>query len=338
MKKLYKYIGVICCMSLILPGCGKYETAEQEIVNQLEVEVEKEEQEIVLGLSVDQNFESRVGVTDAIKETADDLGYVVVELIADGDAQTQNMQVLEFVEIEVDAILVCAVDQNLIEKSLEVANEAGIPIVAFDRNLPDSGSIDTYVGPDSIEDGAMCATVMLESFEDVQGTIYVLELVGALNDQNGIDRSKGWNEVIATNSNIKVVQMPTDWDVNSATEAIQSAFQAIPEIKAIFCSTDSFVPSCDEILSSLDLNAEVGEEGHVFINGINGSREGYAGLINNEIDGIVVMNLETIGIETVHQAVKLINGEEVDDEILVQSTYYTNEEAEKNSEYIWGAW
>lgn len=324
---------MLLCIS---QGCAKQDSVESVDVQDEEENV-VQEQIITLGLSVDQEFDSRIGVTDSIKETADQLGYEIIELIADGDAQTQNMQILEFVEKEVDAILVCAVDQNMVEDSLVVAKEAGIPIVAFDRNLPDSEAIDTYVGPNSIEDGQMCALAMLEYFEDVQGTIYVLELVGALNDQNGIDRSKGWNDVIVENPNIKIIQMPTDWDVDSATEAIQSAFQAIPAIKAIFCSTDSFVPSVDNILSSLDLDIEVGDEGHVFVNGINGSQDGYNGLINNEIDGVMVMNLETIGIETVYQAEKLINGEEVAEEILVQSTYYTNENALENSENIWGS-
>lgn len=338
MKNCKIYIMVIGIMFLLL-GCQQEETVmeqnDEEVVEEVEEVVEAS---VVLGLSVDQEFDSRIGVTDAIKEEASKLGYEVVEAIADGDAQTQNMQILQFVEEDVDAILVCAVDQNIIEDSLEVASDAGIPIVAFDRNLPDSEAIDTYVGPDSIADGVMCATALLEAMGEVQGTIYVLELVGALNDQNGIDRSTGWNEVVSTNPNIKVIQMPTDWDEDSATEAIQSAFQAIPAIKAIFCSTDSFVPCAKDILSDFDKDIAVGEEGHIFVNGINGSRDGYEALINNEIDGIVVMDLETIGVETVDLAQLLINGEEVPEENLVPSTYYTNENAQENSEYIWGAW
>ncbi len=336
MKK-YKISIMVIGIFLLLLGCQQKEAVMEQ--NEFEDEIEEViETSIVLGLSVDQEFDSRIGVTDAIKEEASKLGYEVVEAIADGDAQTQNMQILQFIEEEVDAILVCAVDQNIIEDSLEVASDAGIPIVAFDRNLPDSQSIDVYVGPDSMEDGVMCATAMLEDMDEVQGTIYVLELVGALNDQNGIDRSTGWNEVVSTNPNIKVIQMPTDWDEDSATEAIQSAFQAVPAIKAIFCSTDSFVPCVKDILSDFDKDIVVGEEGHIFVNGINGSSDGYEALINNEIDGIVVMDLETIGKEAVDMAQMLINGEVVPEEILVPSTYYTNENALENSEYIWGAW
>ncbi len=336
MARLWKSIIMVSAALLVLQGCGTNtldEIEETVVVNVIE-EVEEEK---VIGLSVDQEFDSRIGVTDAIKATAEELGYEIIESIAEGDAQTQNMQILEFVEKEVDVILVCAVDQNLVEESLVVVEEAGIPIVAFDRDLPDSEFVECYIGPDSVKDGEMCAEALLENFAGQQGTIYVLELVGALNDQNGIDRSKGWNDAIAGHTNIRVIQMPTDWDVDSATEAIQSAFQAIPEIQAIYCSTDSFVPSVKEILSGLKIDVIVGEEGHIFVNGINGSEEGYEALINNEIDGIVVMDLETIGKESIYVVDMILNGEDVPEKILVPSTYYTNENAEENSEYIWGA-
>lgn len=336
MARLWRSIIVASVVLLFLQGCGDDtldEIEERTVINANE-EVEEEK---VIGLSVDQEFDSRIGVTDAIKATAEEMGYEIIELIAEGDAQTQNMQILEFVEKEVDAILVCAVDQNLIEESLEIVADAGIPIVAFDRDLPDSEFVECYIGPDSVKDGMMCAETLVENFAGEQGTIYVLELVGALNDQNGIDRSKGWNDVIASYPNIKVIQMPTDWDVDSATEAIQSAFQAVPAIKAIYCSTDSFVPSVEEILSGLKKDVPVGEEGHIFVNGINGSEDGYQALINNEIDGIVVMDLETIGEESIYVVDMILNGEEVPEEILVPSNYYTNENAQENSEYIWSA-
>ncbi|MFI3172320.1 MAG: sugar ABC transporter substrate-binding protein [Eubacteriales bacterium] len=331
---------------LLLQGCTindtNKDTGQYGVDSGMEEQVQDENGDTtkVIGLSVDQEFDSRIGVTTAIKESAAEKGYMILEFIAEGDAQTQNIQIEELVELEVDSILVCAVDQDEIEESLVLAEEAGIPIVAFDRDLPNSISIDAYVGPDSLYDGKICGEALVEALEDVlqtEETIYVLELVGALNDQNGIDRSKGWNEVLENIPQIEVIQMPTDWDEDSAAEATQNAFQAVSDIKAVFCSTDSFVPYVNEVLTKLGLTTLVGEENHIFINGVNGSSDGYQAVIAGEIDGFMVMNLEEVGITAVELADKLMKGEEVDKITLVESTYYTHETAEINSGLIWGA-
>ncbi len=292
---------------------------------------------IVLGLSVDQKFESRVGVTDAIKAEAEAKGYEVVELIADGDSQTQNSQVETLINQGVDAILVCAVDQNTIETALMKAESEGIPVVAFDRNLPESAAMDAYVGPDSLADGQACGEAMGEALKDA-GAVKVLDLVGALNDQNGIDRSAGFQEaLLAQNPDIEIIEVATDWDTQTALEGTQNAFQANPDIVGVFAGTDSFIPGVITVLKDSGNTALVGEDGHVFVNGVNGSADGYNATVAGQADGFLVMGLTGTGVKAVELAVALINGETVEKVNLIPGNYYTSENAEENKDSIWGA-
>lgn len=293
--------------------------------------------DIVLGLSVDQQFESRVGVTDAIKEEAAARGYSVDEVIADGDAQTQNSQIETLINKQVDALLVCAVDQNTIETALLKAKQAGIPVVAFDRDLPDSVALDAFIGPDSLSDGRECGKAMAEALAGMDAPIKVLDLIGALNDQNGIDRSAGWTEEISKLEGVEIIQMPTDWDSQKALSATQNAFQANPDIKGVYCGTDSFIPGVETVLTDLGLNALVGEEGHIFVNGVNGSNDGYVATVEGVADGFLVMDLAGTGIKSVEVAEALINGESVEKVYLVPGIYYTHENTEANKDKIWGA-
>ncbi len=337
--KMKKYrIIILGMITMVLCGCTEGEVSQSKVEEeQNQMNNEAVDDSVVIGLSVDQEFESRIAVTDAIKSEAKNLGYVVEESIAEGDAQAQNAQIREFIEMDVNVILVCAVDQNMIEGALEEAVSAGIPIVAFDRNLPDSTSIEAYVGPDSIQDGKVCGEALIESLGNEEGTIYVLELVGALNDQNGIERSRGWNEAVAQMPQVEVIQVPTDWDEESAREMTINAFQANPDIRAVFCSTDSFVPNVNDVLMNMDKKYLVGEPNHIFINGVNGSTVGYEAVISGEIDGFMVMNLDEIGENTIEITRKIIEGESYEKMNLVESTYYTIEDAEDNKSEIWGA-
>ncbi|MGL6259906.1 sugar ABC transporter substrate-binding protein [Vibrio sp. WXL210] len=293
--------------------------------------------EITLGLSVDQLFESRVAVIDAIKAEAEQKGYKIIEVVADGDAQAQNSQIQSLVTQKVDAILVCAVDQNTIERALIGAKRRGIPIVAYDRALPDSRAVDAYVGPDSITDGYLAGQYTAEQFKDTDEKIVILELLGALNDQNGIDRSKGFNDALKGLKNVEVIAMPTDWDSARALAATQNAFQANPNIKAVFAATDTHIPSVETVLRDLNKIQPKGSADHVVVTGVNGSNDGYQATLSGNADGIVAMDTNGTGIKTVKVATALINGEPVDMNNVIPGNFYTTDDIEANKSVIWGA-
>jgi len=292
---------------------------------------------IKIGLSVDQLFESRVGVNNAIKAEAAERGYELVEVVADGDAQAQNAQIQSLITQEVDAILVCAVDQNTIERALIAAGRADIPVVAYDRDLPDSRVVAAFVGPDSLADGREAGQYMAEALSGRDGPIVVLELLGALNDQNGIDRSKGFNEAMAALPDLEIIQAPTDWDSARALSATQNAFQANPDIAGVFAATDTQIPAIETVLTDLGKLKPAGEEGHVVVTGINGSPDGYRATVSGTADGIVVMDLDTTGRTAVSLATSLLDGEEVERVNVIPGAFYTTDTIEASKDDIWGA-
>jgi ABC-type sugar transport system substrate-binding protein len=292
---------------------------------------------ITLGLSVDQLFESRVGVNNAIKAEASDRGFGLIEVVADGDAQAQNAQIQSLITQKVDAILVCAVDQSTIERALLAAKKAGIPVIAYDRDLPDSRIVAAFVGPDSLFDGREAGKHTAEQLEGLDGEIKVLELLGALNDQNGIDRSKGWREEVEKLPNVKIIEVPTGWDSARALSGTQNAFQANPDIKAVFAATDTHIPAVETVLTDLDLLKPVGEAGHIVVTGINGSNDGYQATAKGISDGIVVMDLDATGRTAVSLAADLIAGKSVERTNVIPGNFYTTGNIEDNKGSIWGA-
>lgn len=292
---------------------------------------------VTLGLSVDQLFESRVGVNNAIKAEAEKRGYDLVEVVADGDAQTQNQQIQSLITQGVDAILVCAVDQNTIERALMAAQRAGIPVVAYDRDLPDSRVVAAFVGPDSLSDGREAGAYTAAQLKEVVGEKVVVELIGALNDQNGIDRSKGFREELAGLDNVKLVEVPTDWDSARALSGTQNAFQANPVVHAVYAATDTHIPAVETVLTDLGKLNKVGEEGHVVVTGVNGSNDGYQAVLKSTADGIVVMDLEATGQTAVDLATRLLNGESVERVNVITGNFYTTDDIEANKDTIWGA-
>ena len=292
---------------------------------------------VTIGLSVDQLFESRVAVNNGIKAEASDRGYTVVEVVADGDAQQQNAQIESLIAQGVSAILVCAVDQSTIERALVAAKRAGIPVVAYDRDLPDSAVVQSFVGPDSLIDGRLAGEYTAKALASYEGTINIVELIGALNDQNGIDRSKGFREGIAGLANVNLIEVPTDWDSARALSGTQNAFQANPEVAAVFAATDTHIPAVETVLTDLGKLKPIGEAGHVVITGVNGSNDGYQAVLSGTADAFVVMGTEATGRKAVDLIAHLLAGETVDRTNYVGGNLYTISDAEANKAKIWGA-
>ena len=294
-------------------------------------------EDVTIGLSVDQLFESRVAVNNGIHAGAADRGFEVVEVVADGDAQQQNAQIQSLIAQGVDAILVCAVDQNTIERALIAAKRAGIPVVAYDRDLPDSAVVQSFVGPDSLVDGRLAGEYTAEALASYEGQINIVELIGALNDQNGIDRSLGFREGIASLENVNIIEVPTDWASDRALSGTQNAFQATPDIAAVFAATDTHIPAVETVLTDLDRLVPSGEDGHVIITGVNGSRDGYDAVMSGTADAFVVMGTDATGRTAVDLVARILDGETVDRTNYVGGNLYTAADAEANAAKIWGA-
>ncbi|MFY0647634.1 sugar ABC transporter substrate-binding protein [Sulfitobacter geojensis] len=294
-------------------------------------------QEITIGLSVDQLFESRVAVNDGIKAEAEDRGYGVIEVVADGDAQQQNAQIQSLIAQGVDAILVCAVDQSTIERALIAAQRADIPVVAYDRDLPDSRVVQAFVGPDSLIDGRLAGEFTAMALKEREGELVIVELIGALNDQNGIDRSAGFREGISSLENVNIIEVPTDWDSARALSGTQNAFQANPDVAAVFAATDTHFPAVVTVLTDLGKLMPVGEEGHVVLTGVNGSRDGYDAVVSGAADAFVVMGTEATGRKAVDLVSQILAGEDVERLNYVGGNLYEGEDAAANADKIWGA-
>lgn len=294
-------------------------------------------EDITIGLSVDQLFESRVSVNNGIKAAAAERGYDLVEVVADGDAQQQNAQIQSLITQGVDAILVCAVDQNTIERALIAADRAGIPVVAYDRDLPDSRVVKAFVGPDSHYDGLLAGQYTAQALAGREGPLTIVELIGALNDQNGIDRSAGFREGIAPLGDVTLIEVPTDWDSARALSGTQNAFQANPDVDAVFAATDTHIPAVETVLADLGKLTEPGASDRVIITGINGSNDGYQAVVGGTADAFVVMGTTRTGHRAVELVAEILAGNEVPRINVIPGDIYTAETAEANKDAIWGA-
>ncbi len=346
-----KVLAALLCSVMVLGVVGCSAPAEEAAPAEEKTEEAAEEapaeeeaaasSDLKIGISVDQKFESRVATVMGIEDVLEAAGAEVVGLVADGDAQVQNDQISELINQGVNGLLICPVDLNTIETALMEAKANEIPVVLYDRDSPDSENVITAVTCQATDDGYAGGKYIADQLAAMEKDSYVIaELRGPDSDDIGVQRSTGFNTAITEvlGDKAEVITVDTGaWDTPTATANFQSALQANPEIDAVFCGTDSFFPGVETVLSDAGKLVKVGEEGHVVVTGINGSREGYTAVVDGIADGTVVMDCPATG-ETAAQILLdyIADGTEPDREVFVPSSFYTGEDIEANKDGIWG--
>jgi ABC-type sugar transport system substrate-binding protein len=292
--------------------------------------------QLVVGVSLDSLFPGRQAELNGLKAAAQKVGTQLKISVADDDAQRQNEQIQTFINEKVDAIMVVAVDENAIKTATRAATRAGIPVVTFDRELPGNTDVMFHAGLDSHADGLSCGKYIASKNDGQPHN--VLELLGALNDQNAIDRSNGFEEGLAGASNLHIIKAPTDWDANKALSATENAFQANPNIWAIFIPSDFMMSSIDTALKGANRFAKAGEPDHVLSCAIDGSQPGYNDTVAATNDALVVLPLANEAAGAFQAVLTITSGGRLTaSKQTYPGTLYTYQDIASHAQDIWGA-
>ena len=234
-----------------------------------------------------------VAAIDAIRRDLASRGYDMVEAIADGDANRQLEQVRSFVARRVDGIVVVPKDAKGIIPAIKAANEAGIPIVLFNRPADASEARSVAVVADNL--GIARATVehlcalARQSGRKQKAAI----LIGDLGDVNSIGRRDGFDQAAAacTDAMEVVARIPTEWNQEKALAGVTNALQAHPDLGLIFTSSDFMLPSIVSALKGANRYLRAGEEGHVILGGFDGDATAWRMLEEGTLDATGVQDV-----------------------------------------------
>ncbi len=231
--------------------------------------------DLTIGVSFPSLMSATWQVTEAeLKAYQEELGFELVEVVADNDVNKQSGQIEDLVAQGVDGIIVDPIDDKAILTSVFAANEGGVPIHFFDRPPAEMEGVASFVGSDNYTFGKDAARVLKE-FADRDGVeLKVLALIGALTDPNAVHRDTGFREV-AEELGIEIVaEVPTEWQPEKALNGVTNALNADPDINAIFIPSDYLLPSVLSALKTNDRLVPYGEEGHIMLAQIDGDGNG----------------------------------------------------------------
>ena len=192
-----------------------------------------------IGVAVaDQKSLFYVAAVDGMEQAAKEAGYKLITLSANNNSSQQVNQIQDLITQEVDVIIFIAQDATSAAAGVELANDAGIPIIAVDQK-PESGSgkLATYIATDSVKAAEQLCTWL---FDQIGGSGDLAILQGPLGATAELQRSEGCNNALGNYPDVKVVAMESaNWDETEAFTAAQNILTANPNLKAFFGESDA---------------------------------------------------------------------------------------------------
>ncbi|HZG05034.1 MAG TPA: sugar ABC transporter substrate-binding protein [Streptomyces sp.] len=169
-----------------------------------------------------ENFDKPL-IEERIKELCSDCKVSYVN--AKQDASTQQQQMNSMITKKVDAIILDAVDSKSIAGSVKKADDAGIPVVAYDRLA--EGPISAYTSFDNEEVGKVQGKALLEALGDKAKNGQIVMMNGSPTDPNAAMFKKGAKSVLDGKVKVGKSYDTTDWKPEEANKNMSGAIASL---------------------------------------------------------------------------------------------------------------
>ncbi len=251
---------------------------------------------------------------DAIKDELEQRDIRILSAIADSDSNRQLEQIKNFVTRRVDGIIMVPKDAKTSVPAIRAANEAGIPIVLFNR-IADREGVD-FVGVQADNFALAKATVdyMVEQARKAGGKHKAMVVLGDMGDLNAIGRRDGFFAAVEGNEDIieVVARIPSEWNQEKAQAGVVNALQAHPDIRFLFTSSDFLFPSIVTAMKSAGKYHKIGEPGHVILGGFDGDATAWQMMQEGYLDATGVQDVYFEAEASVQAILDLLEGKEVE--------------------------
>ena len=272
----------------------------------------------------------RMAQTASMKETfTESNGYKLDFVDCNNDQQTQLDVLADFIQKNVDYIILDPIVENGYDDVLQKAKDAGISVIVVDRNI--SSPEDLYacwVGSDFNKEGKDAAQWLADYLTE-QGReseeINIVTIQGTMGASAQIGRTEGFNSFLNTYKNWTMLDEQSGDFTEDGGYAVMTAFlKQYEDIDVVVCQNDNEAYGAISAIQENGLTC--GPNGDIIIISFDATNGGFQRMIAGEINVDVECNpLEGPFVSDIIQ--KLESGETVDRLQYVEEGVYPAETA-----------
>ncbi|WP_210529298.1 sugar ABC transporter substrate-binding protein [Rubellimicrobium arenae] len=259
-------------------------------------------------------------IKQSVEAYAGEKGIEVITVDARGDGPTQVNQIQDLLTQDIDALIYIPAGAAAATVPVEMANEAGVPVITVDRN-PEGAPGKTFIATDSVT-SAYEVCKHLIGLAGGEGQMIIVH--GQKGTTPEVDRSEGCSKALAENPGVSVVaeQWSNMWSQDEGFQITQNLLQANPDVTMIFAQADALALGAAQAVQVADLPQEI----HVA--GFDGDTAALEALRDGVFDVTATQQTQLMGRLAVDSAISIVGGQEVPAEQLQAATLTTKDNVE----------
>ena len=293
MKKR-KVLAVLLCAAMtaaLAVGCGGSKGSDSS--DKSSDSSSSSDDVITVGFSqVGAESDWRTANSQSMKDTfSKENGY---DLIFDDAQQKQENQITairNFIQQEVDYILLAPVTETGWDTVLQEAKDADIPVIIVDRmvDVSDDSLYTTWIGTDALCEGRKAAE-WLNGFAEAKGIaasdIHIADIQGTIGSTAQIGRTKGLEEGVDKYGWDLVAQQTGEFTQAKGQEVMESMLKQYKNINVVYCENDNEAFGAINAIEAA--GKKVGPDGDILVMSFDTTKAG----ITDTLSGKIILNTE----------------------------------------------
>ena len=226
--------------------------------------------------------------TDSIKNEAKQRNVRLVFSDAQQKQENQIKALRSFIAQGVDVIAFSPVVETGWEPVLQEIKQADIPVILTDRavDVSDDSLYVTFIGSDFKEEGRRAANWLVNK---TGGVARIAELVGTPGSAPAIDRKAGFEEVIATLTEMKIIKSQSGDFTRAKGKEVMEAFLKSPDadqIDVLYAHNDDMALGAIQAIEEAGLKPGV----DILIVSIDGVKSAFEAMVDGKLNCTVECN------------------------------------------------
>ncbi|MCR5626353.1 MAG: ABC transporter substrate-binding protein [Lachnospiraceae bacterium] len=345
-KKTVLFILMAILLCFVLSSCGRVTSVRQSIKKEASAhksDKKTEEQAEQAGIAVNHGNELTIGFSQVGEESdwrlaanksvtnafSTKYGYNLIYDNAQQKQENQIKAVREFIDQNVDYIIIDPITEYGWDNTLEEAQEAGIPVIIVDRNVSvsDRSLYTAWIGSDfRMEGDRACA--WLKTFLDeknIKGRVNIAHIQGTYDSSAQLGRTAALEEACRKNSNWKIISSKSgEFTQAKGKEVMEQMLRTYGDsINVVYCENDNEAFGAIEAIEAAGKTAGKNiRGGEIMVISFDATRSG----LLKTLDGKIALNVECnpdYGPKLTQIVMDLNNGKVVPHDQYIEETMFS---------------
>jgi ribose transport system substrate-binding protein len=255
-------------------------------------------------------------IKSVARKTAEAKGFQFREHDSQFDSNKQAAAIEDFLAQGVDAILLNPVDSSAIVKSVEKANQKGVPVITIDVNA-DGGKLATFVASDNYKLGVLTGEYIAKRL-DGKGKVAMLTHPTV---SSGLNREQGAKSVLKNYPGIQIVaEQATRGERLVSVDVAENVLTANKHLDCIWAIND---PTA---LGAIQAVKQAKREKELFVVAVDGSPEAVEAIkLGGAFAASAAQYPQRMAAAAVEQAVLAMKGEKLKEFFPIEGSLITKD-------------